>query len=62
MTLERRIRNLEGRAGPDPTRPLAVVETDGRRFHLLPGGRLEPEASEPTAPLKLYRGLNLEDV
>jgi len=63
MTLSKRVKRLEGRAGPDPTRPLAVVEDkQGRRFHLLPSGRLEPEASEPTAPLKLYRGLNLEDV
>ena len=59
MTLERRIRDLEGRAGPDPAAPLAiVVAKDGRRFHLLPGGRLEPEAIAPESPVKVWRGID----
>jgi len=63
MKLQRRIERLEERSGPDPAAPLAiVVAKDGRRFHLLPGGRLEPETTPPTAPLKLYRGIDLEDV
>ena len=63
MTLSKRVKRLEERSGADPTRPLAtVVAKDGRRFHLLPGGRLEPESTPPTAPTKLYRGVDLEDV
>ena len=59
MTLERRIRKLEGRAGPDPSQPLAVVvDKGGRRYWLLPGGRLEPEAIAPESPVRVCRGID----
>ena len=63
MKLERRIRALESRADPDPAQPLAVVEDkSGRRYWLLPGGRLEPEATAPERPVKLWRGIDFESV